>query len=249
MRVDIDRLASFYASPLGRMTQAAIIRRVTALWPAAEGLDVLGFGHVDGLLDRYRTGARRVISASPDAQGAVRWPGEGPSNAVLVDEQRLPFADNVFDRLIVAHGLEEADGLQRLLREFWRVMAPEGRILVIAAHRRGLWARAESTPFGHGQPFTKTQLYRLLGDSMFEPTAFSRALYAPPIDWPLITRAGEAWERVGRLGWGGFGGVILIEAVKRLYIDPRGGKPARARRVVAPAASAATVGRTRLTRR
>ena len=65
---------------------------------------------------------------------------------------------------------------------------------------------------------------------MFLPTASARALYAPPIDWGLITSAGEAWERIGRFAWSGFGGVLMIEAIKRLYIEP--GLPVRARKVV-----------------
>ena len=231
MRFDIDRLQAFYASPLGRMAQEMIARRISTLWPHADTLDVLGFGHADALLEPFRAGARRVISASPDGQGVIRWPAEGKNNAVLVDEERLPFKDALFDRLIVVHGLEEAEGPRRLLREFWRGAAPEARILIIVAHRRGLWARAETTPLGHGSPYTRAQLYRLLEESMFQPTASARALFAPPIDWGLITAAGDAWERIGRFAWPSFGGVLMIEAVKRLYIEP-GGRPQRVKRAV-----------------
>ena len=230
MRFDVDRLQTFYGSPLGRMSLEMVSRRVAALWPHTDGLDVLGFGYADGLIERYREGARRVVSASPDSQGAVRWPADGKGLAALVEEERLPFPDALFDRLIVFHGLEEADSPQRLLREFWRIAAPEARILLIVAHRRGLWARAESTPYGHGRPYTRSQLNRLLEEAMFSQTASARAVYAPPIDWGLITSAGDAWEKIGRFAWTGFGGVLMIEATKRLYIEP--GKPARVKGVV-----------------
>ena len=230
MRFDIDRLQAFYNSSLGVMAREMVARRVGALWPELNGLDVLGFGHADSLLDRYRLKARRVVSASPDAQGAIRWPVDEKSLATLVEDERLPFPDALFDRIVVLHGLEEAESPQRLLREFWRIAAPEARILIIVAHRRGLWARAESTPYGHGRPYTRSQLNRLLEEAMFLPTASARALYAPPIDWGLITSAGDAWENIGRFGWSGFGGVLMIEATKRLYIEP--GKPARVRKVV-----------------
>ena len=62
---------------------------------------------------------------------------------------------------------------------------------------------------------------------MFLPQASARALYAPPIGWGIISSAGEAWERIGRFAWSGFGGVLMIEAMKRLYIEP--GTPARGR--------------------
>jgi SAM-dependent methyltransferase len=232
MRVDIDRLQAFYASPLGKMAHDMILRRVSALWPAANGQDVLGFGHADAVLERFRPLSRRVISASPESQGAERWPEDGKAAAVLVEEERLPFQDNLFDRIIVFHGLEETESPQRLLREFWRIAAPEARILIIVAHRRGLWARSESTPFGYGRPYTKTQLNRLLEDAMFMPTASARALFAPPLGWGLITSAGEAWEKIGGFAWAGFGGVLMVEAVKRLYAEPGGGVRARAKRVV-----------------
>lgn len=230
MSFDIDRLQAFYGSSLGRMAREMVARRVGALWPSTDGLDVLGFGHADSLLERYRPGARRVVSASPDAQGVIRWPADEKGLATLVDEERLPFPDALFDRIVVLHGLEEAESPHRLLREFWRIAAPEARILIIVANRRGLWARAESTPYGHGRPYTRSQLNRLLEEAMFLPTASARALYAPPIGWGLITSAGDAWERIGRFGWSGFGGVLMIEAMKRLYIEP--GKPARVRKVV-----------------
>ena len=230
MRFDIDRLQTFYGSSLGRMAHEMIDKRVGALWPAADGLDVLGVGHAEALLERYRPGARRVISAAPGEQGAERWPDDGRSLTTLVEDERLPFPDALFDRILICHALEEAESPHRLLREIWRVAAPEARILIIVAHRRGLWTRAESTPFGHGRPYTRSQLNRLLEDAMFAPQASARALFAPPIGWGVITSAGDAWERIGGVVWSGFGGVLMIEAVKRIYIEP--GKPARARRVV-----------------
>ena len=230
MRFDIDRLQTFYGSALGRMALEMVAKRVNALWPAADGLDVLGLGHADALLEPYRAGARRVISAAPDEQGAERWPAAGRGLTALVEDERLPFPDALFDRIIVCHALEEAESPHRLLRELWRVAAPEARILVIVAHRRGLWARAESTPFGHGRPYTRSQLNRLLEEAMFLPQASARALYAPQIGWGIISSAGDAWERMGRFAWSGFGGVLMIEAMKRLYIEP--GAPAKGRRVV-----------------
>ena len=230
MRFDIDRQQAFYGSALGRMAFDMVDKRVAALWPAANGLDVLGLGHADALLERFRANARRVVSAAPAMQGAERWPADGKGLTTLVEDERLPFPDALFDRIIVCHALEEAESPNRLLREIWRVAAPEARILIIVAHRRGLWARAESTPFGHGRPYTRMQLTRLLEDAMFTPQASARALYAPPIDWGIITAAGDAWEKIGRFAWSGFGGVLMIEAMKRLYIQP--GKTVPAGRVV-----------------
>jgi SAM-dependent methyltransferase len=123
----------------------------------------------------------------------------------------------VFDRVLIVHGLEESTAVHALLRDVWRVMAPEGRLVVVTANRWSFWAQFDSTPFGHGRPYSRTQLASLLSDSLFEPVASARALYAPPWNWGPLARAADAFERVGEVFWPALGGVVLMEAVKRLY--------------------------------
>ena len=219
MRVDVLALQRFYASPLGDAARRMASRRLAALWPNADGLDVLGVGYATPFLERFQTGARRVVAMMPAEQGAEHWPAGAASLAVLSEEGRLPFIDAIFDRVLIAHALEETDTMRQLLREVWRVMAPEGRLVVIAANRWSLWAQADQTPFGHGRPYSRLQLATLLADSMFEPIASARALYAPPSSWAPFVKAADAFERVGEIIWPAQGGLVLMEAVKRLYAD------------------------------
>jgi SAM-dependent methyltransferase len=215
MRVDVLALQRFYASPLGEAARRAGVRRLEALWPNGDGLDILGLGYPGAYLDRYRTSARRVTAMMPAAQGAEPWPSNGPIATALAEDTRLPFMDAVFDRVLIVHGLEECDAVNAMLREVWRVMAPEGRLVVVAANRWSLWAQADTSPFGHGRPYSRTQLANLLSDAMFEPVVSARALYAPP--WRWAARAADAFERVGERVWPAQGGLVLMEAVKRLY--------------------------------
>jgi SAM-dependent methyltransferase len=215
MRVDILALQRFYASPLGEAAQRAASRRLAALWPHCDGLDVLGIGYAAPYLDRLRAGARRVVAMMPAAQGAEPWPVGAPVATALADDARLPFMDAVFDRVLIVHELEECEAVHAMLREIWRVMAPEGRLVVIAANRWSLWAQSGATPFGHGRPYSRMQLAALLGDSMFEPIVSARALFAPP--WRWAAGAADAFEQVGELVWPMQGGLVLMEAVKRLY--------------------------------
>ena len=159
----------------------------------------------------------------------MHWDPAGRGNAsLLAPEARLPFADGVFDRAVLLHALEEAENPRAVCRELWRVMAPEGRIVVAVANRRGLWARAERTPFGHGRPWTLRQLSGLLSDCAFQVSASTNALFMPPLPISLVTAGAHGWERTGRWVAQSFGGVVLVEAVKRLYIEPGGGAVAPA---------------------
>jgi hypothetical protein len=76
-----------------------------------------------------------------------------------------------------------------MLRELWRVMAPQGRVIFIVPNRRGMWARFDSTPFGHGRPFSRQQLTNMLSDQLFSPTRWANALFVPPFDWSFLVRS------------------------------------------------------------
>ncbi len=217
MRVDVLALQRFYASPLGEAARRAAQRRLDALWANVEGLDLLGLGYPAPFLDRFRAKARRVVAMMPAEQGAEPWPAGARSLTALADDVRLPFMDAIFDRVLLVHAIEETSAVRPLLRDIWRVMAPEGRLVVIAANRWSLWAQSGLTPFGHGRPYSRMQLATLLADAMFEPVASSRALYVPPSTWGPFVRAADAFERVGEVLWPAQGGLVLMEAVKRLY--------------------------------
>ena len=221
MRRDVLELREFYASPLGRAARSVIGKRVNEAWDGAGALDVLGLGYATPYLGGFRAAARRVVSAMPAAQGVEIWPADGPVSALLVNERSLPFPNAMFDRILVIHALEEADDPLAVLREVWRVLAPSGRVILAAANRRGVWSNVEATPFGHGQPFTRRQLEALVREAELEPVAWSRALFAPPLQW--TARWGDSFEQIGARLWPGLSGLILLEAVKQTFaVKPKG---------------------------
>ena len=225
--LDIDR---FYRTASGQLAQDMVRRRVRAIWSSVSGLDMLALGYGAPYLEPFGDEARRTIAFMPAAQGAVAWPSNEPGLTALGDEHRLPFAEALFDRIVLVHALEEARDVRRLLREVWRVMAPEGRLIVIASNRGGIWALNDHTPFGHGRPFTRRQLYSVLQDTLFEPTAFARAVFAPPWRWASRPALANGFEHMGSRLWPALGGLILVEAVKHVGAVRPGGHGQRVRR-------------------
>ena len=227
MRRDVLELREFYATPLGAAARLMIARKLGEAWGPGNGLDVLGVGYATPYLEAFRERGRRAVAAMPAAQGVEIWPAEGRVLACLTDEAALPFPNALFDRVLVVHALEEADDPLALMREVWRVLAPAGRVIVAAANRRGVWCNAESTPLGHGAPFTRGQLEQLVRDAQLEPVAWSRALFAPPLAW--TARWAEGLEQAGARLWPGLSGLILLEAVKQTFaMKPKGRRaPAR----------------------
>lgn len=244
MWTDVVDLRDFYASGLGQVARRMVRRRIRQMWPDVTGQSVLGLGYATPYLAGFRAEAARVIAAMPAAQGVIHWPEDEPRLATLVDEFDLPFPDLSMDRLILVHALECAEQVRPFLREVWRVMADSGRLLVITPNRRGLWARAERTPFGHGLPYSKGQLSRLLRDNLFTPLESSTALYVPPLRWSLALSSAPAWERIGPKLYPPFAGVVMIEAVKQIYAATPVGARARRRLTVAISGEPPRLGRT-----
>ena len=229
--MDARDASGFYATPLGRHAAAALRRKLSRLWPRMAGLSVLGIGHAGPCLHLWREDAR-CVAVSPAYMGVASWPAGQPGLSCLAEEEALPFPDLSFDRVLLVHGLEQAENARRALREAWRVLKDDGRLIVMAPNRRGLWAYAESTPFGHGQPYSEGQLARLLGGLLFQVEAQSSALFAPPfINAPMLKLAG-LFEACGPLLAPQFAGVTIAEVVKLLHGAVPAGSGAGVRRVL-----------------
>jgi SAM-dependent methyltransferase len=244
MRQGIFDLREFYASPLGVIARQMISRKVGEVWSDLSGLDVLALGYATPFLEGIGGAARRTLAAMPAQQGVEAWPLGARNRACLVHEARLPFPNAVFDRILAVHALEESDDPLGLLGDITRVLSPSGRVILAVTERRGLWADLESSPFGHGRPFSRRQLERLVREAQLTPLGWTRALYMPPIPW--LSRWADGFEQIGARIWPGFAGVILMEAAKQTYALRPKGRPARvpvrARPVFAPAGAAASMG-------
>jgi len=217
MPLDAQNLRDFYGSPLGDLARRLIGRIVRARWLGAAGLTVAALGYGSPYLDRFRDTAARCLALMPAEQGATIWPERQRCAVALVHADMLPLPDNSVDRLLVAHALEAAERPGHLLEEVWRVVAPEGRLLVIVPSRRGVWARADGTPFGHGLPYSRTQLRDLLHGAVFSPVFWGEALFAPPIDRRYVIRSAPTMERLGAALSLPFAGVHVVEAIKQVH--------------------------------
>jgi len=222
----VSYLRQFYNTPLGAIVRRLVRRRLRQMWPDAAGQRLLAIGYGTPYLRPFLESAERAVAVMPDLQGVTRWPGGEPGLVALSEEDALPFPDNAFDRVLLVHAVESSEQLRRLLREVWRVLAAEGRIIAVVPNRRGLWARFERTPFGHGNPYSQRQLDRLLRDNLFVPVRSEYALWMPPSRRRFVLGLAAALESLGERWLAPFGGLVLSEAEKQVYA----GMPARAPR-------------------
>lgn len=147
------------------------------------------------------------------------WPAGGDNVSVLCEETQWPIETGMVDRLVVLHGLETSDQQAALLGECWRVLGPGGRALFIVPNRKGLWSRADGTPFGYGQPCSMRQLDAQLRAHNFTAERQRTALFVPPIDKRFWLRTAPMWERAGaRVATVMSGGVLMLEVSEQVRL-------------------------------
>ena len=217
MSLDVVDLRSFYGSPAGEVARRLIGRIVRQRFSNCTGYSILGVGYATPYLGFFRDEAVRVLAFMPAQQGVINWPSSGLSASALVETTAMPLPDSSIDRAILIHGLEITEHPRDLLAEIWRILTPGGRILIVAPSRSGLWARLDSTPFGHGQPFSRSQLRDLMRETLFSPTHWAEALYVPPFKHRTLLRSGIVFARIGAFFSLPGAGVLIVEASKQLY--------------------------------
>jgi SAM-dependent methyltransferase len=199
MSIDVVDLRNFYTQHLGVVARRFVGRGIRQRFVTTRGMRVLGLGYATPYMGLFREEAERCLAFMPAAQGVVKWPTDRPALSTLVDELELPL-DPV-----------------ALLREVWRVLAAGGRLLIVVPNRRGVWARLDTTPFGHGRPYSRSQITQLLREAWFTPTGWAEALHVPPVPRRWFLRSAGAWERVGSVIAAPFAGVHIVEAAKQVY--------------------------------
>jgi SAM-dependent methyltransferase len=236
MRPTINHLHKFYHSPLGKRVAKSLQIQVKDWWPNNHDLSLVGLGFPLPVLPSLSEGTERTLSFMPARQGASRWQR---SDSTVQDDRRgnltamvessyLPLPDVSVDRFVMLHLVEHTVDLQTSLREAWRVLKPEGRLLVIAPNRTSIWARVENNPFAFGRPFSRSQLNSILEDAQFEPLRSRHGLFFPPSQRPTAIKFSSALDSIGGKIMPLAGGVIFGESIKRLVIPPpQGGIKAR----------------------
>jgi SAM-dependent methyltransferase len=217
MATDVTRLIAFYKSPLGKISRALLREDIIRLATPQSGERVLGLGFATPYLRFTLEKAERVIALMPARQGASAWPREGPSHTVLSDPLEMPFPDASLDLIVAVHAFEHVADTDELMRELWRIAAPNARLIIVVPRRRGLWAQRDNTPFGDGNPFSRRQLERLLNDNSFVPELWRDALYLPPVEHPLMLRSARLFERAGRILGPTLAGVMVVMAKKAQF--------------------------------
>ena len=216
MRPDVMALRNFYATPLGAVTAGMIARSIKrSQWHLRAG-NFLAMGYCWPVLERLElhAPATELMPAGQGAEGSDLRPGS--QRTALVEETCLPLSDAETDNLLLIQSLEHCMRPQALAREIWRILTPGGRAMIIVPNRRRLWSSVEATPFGHGYPFSRRQIQSLLSEHLLTPLNIGTALFVPPVQVTGVERLAQFTEGPGLGLFPAAGGLLVVEAEKRM---------------------------------
>lgn len=225
MRPDVLSLHRFYQSSIGVSVSQLIHQCIQPMWKAPS-TPLFGLGYPIPYLDLTAASdeglagnniSKACYALMPAAQGVCHWPALQESATALVDEYHLPVADSSVDRLLVIHAIEHSDRPAHLFRELWRILAPGGQVIAVVPNRRRTWSALDTTPFGHGQPYSRSQISSLMREQMLPPEQWDTALMVPPLNWPGASGMMKVMERSLHSLGKNLGGALIVSAQKQVY--------------------------------
>ena len=214
---NINKLEIFYSSLLGRHCKILINNQLNNFLPNTKGMNILGIGYTFPFIKKLRSESKSLFIFSTNDVINYNLTSIKNKFSCIIDEKKIPISDLHFDRIIICHSLEFIANIENFLQEVWRILNGEGKIIILIPNRLGFWARDEKNPFGHGQPFSKSQIINLLNQNKFEITKIKFSLYIPPNYNDLILKYAKNNDIFFSKWFFGFGGVLIVEAKKQIY--------------------------------
>jgi len=216
-------LAAWFATPLGQY----LLAREQAYFDGTLA-DIFGFHALQiGLPESpFLRGSRITMRCTVDLEEPAQ---------VIADPHWLPFPENSIDLIVLPHALEFTDEPHQLLREVYRVIRPEGQVVIAGFNPFSLFGakryfgRAQTMPW-NGNFISLYRLKDWLALLGFEVAGGRLDAYVPPFAQDKWLQRFKFFEKAGDRWWPIAGGVYFLCATKRV-LGMRIITPAWSRRV------------------
>ncbi len=190
-------IEDWYLSETGQYLLEELEARLTPILATTFGYYSLQVGCA-GLAGRLQQGCR--------VKRQFTLGETGQATNIEASPSMLPIASDSVDLVILMHHLSDTNEPHAILREAFRVLIPEGKLVIIDFNPKSLWGLRhffqswlEHVPF-KGHFYTAKRIddwMRLLG---FDQSRLYRVGYLPPIQKPAIVRH-LSWLEKGMRNW------------------------------------------------
>ncbi len=161
------------------------------------------------------------ISVADEFCGITERMGK-PKPRVVMDFQELPFLDDRFDVVLLPHVLEFATDAERVMAECYRVLRPDGHIIILGFNPWSCWGLwrywqryTEPKPWG-GKFISPMTIKHWLRSLECDVVEYEHLFYRPPINNEKLLKKLHFLEYLNQLPWLGFGAAYIFVAQKKI---------------------------------
>jgi SAM-dependent methyltransferase len=217
MKNTFKQLDLWYKTPLGRCVLETEYAALTPYLQDCFGCHVLQMGGPSDTFLFHPNPIFHTVRLSTERHCAFR----GPSVRGVFEA--LPFLPESIDLVLLPHILEFAEDPSAVLAESFQVLAPEGRLIVVGFNACSLWGlsrylvprKTPAIPW-QGHFFMPSSIKKHLLQQGFVVEEMRSLFFRPPVTEVKSLQRWLALEALGRLLWGGNGGIYLIVARKQV---------------------------------
>ena len=233
MLYDVSKINTFYNHSHGQIVAKLLREDLSNIWEPSKTTSNLAVGFP------FYFFPEDIICPvlMPVEIGGIAWAHNQEIYTAIIDSNSWPLESDSIDCIFISHALEFIPDHHSFLMEAGRVLKSAGKLILLVPHRRGLWLRTETTPFGHGTPFSKGQIFRLLKNTGLNPEKCTSSLFLPPFAYKLPEALSNKIEVVGEHLLQLLGGVLIVEATKMVYAEPKKNRAKTKARLFAPVKS------------
>lgn len=204
-----DQLAVWYATPLGQEVAAATrerLRRLLGDVHGQHGMQIGGSTHASDLLSLANLGHANFLRGET-------------GDSLMAEPEALPVASESLNLLVLCHVLEFREQPQAMLQEAERVLAPEGRLLLVVFNPWSLFGVRRMLPHD-GVPWSGRfpgilRLHWWCRSAGLAIEARSGCWLRPPAHGQGLRRR-LAWMERGHVAFDRYGAIQILRMRKRV---------------------------------
>lgn len=143
-------------------------------------------------------------------------------NLSQADAIRLSFPVNSFATVVCLFAIEFTRHPNEVIKEIYRVLCPEGHLIMTTLNRHSLWAilrrirgQFKPTVYNNAHFLSCREVKRLLSENGFSSLVWQNAIYYPPVNISKILFFHKVFEFLGKTVLPGTPAFLAVRAIKQ----------------------------------
>lgn len=194
MQQNVEKLHEFYSSQTGKTFAKTIQTSIQKTWQINEHEKTAALGF-----------------CSPFSENFKKCENHVDDSVAKMQETELAFRNAELNKILVIHSLENSHYPQLALQEVYRVLEPDGQLLLVVPNKKNSW---KNSPIAGENQYSPRDIQMMLLASKFNIKSVRQAVFYSP---KMSKGVAEAVNSVMQSFLPFFGAVTVFHAEKKIF--------------------------------